>query len=554
MNFGDSIQLLLIALIVIGPLLMALVFSIRRRMAVKEAEEAKAAARETEERLAPLRRYLAIEDVEREIAQFKERAEQSIAQSMQDAESEVSELRSDADRYATHMRQSADEYASGVRARSESEAVSIRDSAKQQAGETREKAAAARERAESLLAEAVDESQRLVAAARNQAEEIAGSAFKAKENAELYERTAKAMKNVIKGYGDEYLVPNHSVLDGLADEFGHKEAGQELKRVRKRVKETIKNQMAANCDYAEPNRRATAIEFVLDAFNGKVDTVLSKVKHDNYGKLEQEIYDAANLVNFNGQAFRNARIEPDYLNTRLEELKWAVVLKELKLEDQAEQRRIKEMMREEERARREYEKAIKQAEKEEKLLQKAMTEARKQLEAAGAEQRAEYERKLAELQGQLEAAEEKNQRALSMAQQTRRGHVYVISNVGSFGEHIYKIGMTRRLEPMDRVKELGDASVPFGFDVHALIHHEDAPALEASLHQRFGERRVNKVNPRKEFFQTKLHDIREMIEGLGIEVHWTMRAEAEEYRESISIGLRDSTAPVGVEDAMPMEA
>src|SRR5690606_27789669 len=102
--------------------------------------------------------------------------------------------------------------------------------------------------------------------------------------------------------------------------------------------------------------------------------------------------------------------------------------------------------------------------------------------------------RIAELEAALAEAHAKAERALSMAQQTRRGHVYVISNEGSFGRHVYKIGMTRRLEPMDRVRELGDASVPFPFDVHAMIFCDDAPALENALHKRLHERRRNLVN------------------------------------------------------------
>ena len=112
-------------------------------------------------------------------------------------------------------------------------------------------------------------------------------------------------------------------------------------------------------------------------------------------------------------------------------------------------------------------------------------------------------------------AEEKNQRALSMAQQTKRGNVYVISNIGSFGENVYKVGMTRRLEPMDRVRELGDASVPFPFDVHAIIESDDAPALENTLHKALALMQVNKVNPRKEFFRVSLSDIHEIKEKIS---------------------------------------
>lgn len=101
------------------------------------------------------------------------------------------------------------------------------------------------------------------------------------------------------------------------------------------------------------------------------------------------------------------------------------------------------------------------------------------------------------------------------------------------------MGMTRRLEPLDRVKELGDASVPFSFDVHAMIYSDDAPALEKSLHRVFNERAVNRVNSRKEFFRLPLSEIKHAVTATGsTEVHWTMKAEAAEYRESLSISAK----------------
>lgn len=382
------------------------------------------------------------------------------------------------------------------------------------------------------LSSAQTEAKTIIDSANQEAKEIAAEALDAKKNAETYKRAEKAIINTIRGFGNEYIIPNASLLDDLAEEYSHKEAGEELKKARMASRMLVKEDKAATCDYAELSRRVTAIKFVIDAFTGKVDSVLSKVKHDNYGKLKAEIESAFEIVNLNGSAFRNARITPEYLASRLNELKWAATTNELKRLEQEEQRMIREAMREEEKARREYEKAIAEAEKEEKMLQKAMAEARKQLESASQEEKAKYEQQLAELQEKLTLAEEKNQRALSMAQQTKSGHVYVISNIGSFGENVYKIGMTRRLEPQERINELGDASVPFPFDVHAMIHSENAPTLEKSLHKIFSEQQMNKVNPRKEFFTLGIADIKKAIEDMGINAHWTLVAEAREYHES----------------------
>jgi hypothetical protein len=139
---------------------------------------------------------------------------------------------------------------------------------------------------------------------------------------------------------------------------------------------------------------------------------------------------------------------------------------------------------------------------------------------------------IADLERRIAEAEEKK-RALSMAQQTRAGNVYVISNIGSFGTNVFKIGMTRRLEPLDRVKELGDASVPFPFDVHMMIACKNAPTLESELHKRFSKQRLNKVNFRKEFFRLSIAEIQDAVTELHGTVEYVAEPEALQYNESI---------------------
>ena len=397
------------------------------------------------------------------------------------------------------------------------------------------------------------DAEKTIAEANRQAEEIAGEAIQLRDKKDELKKLITALENKVKGYDDIYVIPTREFIDELAEEYDHKEAGIKLKEARARTKDMIDLGIAATCEYAETKRRNTAISFVLYAFNGLVDAILTRVKHDNFGKLKQEIIDGFMLINHNGAAFRNARITEDYLAARQDELRWAVAVHELRQREREEQRQIKEAMREEERARREYEKAIREAEKEEKMLQTAMEQARQELESANEQQRLALEQQIAELQQKYEEAESRNQRALSMAQQTRRGHVYVISNIGSFGDDVYKIGLTRRLEPMDRVKELGDASVPFEFDVHAMIYHEDAPTLERELHQVFNDKQVNKSNPRKEFFKLKISEIKEAVLDMGIDVHWTLAAEAREYRESI-IQERKKAEPLRTINDKPVQA
>ena len=135
----------------------------------------------------------------------------------------------------------------------------------------------------------------------------------------------------------------------------------------------------------------------------------------------------------------------------------------------------------------------------------------------------------------MEEARRNQERAISMAQQTKMGYVYIISNIGSFGEGVYKIGMTRRLDPEDRIRELSNASVPFKFDIHAMIFSEDAPALETLLHNAFEKNKVNKINSRKEFFRISLDEIENLIRESGIKATFIKTPEARDYREGLKL-------------------
>ncbi|MXN90442.1 DUF4041 domain-containing protein [Flavobacterium sp. Sd200] len=441
----------------------------------------------------------------------------------------------DANKRAVSIINQAENKAAEIITNAQIEADEIKRKIKESKTISDSKIEALRANAENLIVNATKEAKVIIEQANTKAKDIAGDAFIAMNNAKELESTVRAMKNVIHGYGDQYLIPTYSLLDDLAKEFKYVDAGNKLNFAREKTRFMIKNGSAAKCDYVDLSRRETAIRFVLDAFNGKVESVFSKIKKDNYGTLQQQIKDAYQLVNNNGKAFRNAVITSEYLDARLDELNWAVVAQELKWLEQEEQRRIKEQIREEEKARREFEKAIKEAQKEEETLKRLIEKAQKEISFASDEQKLKYEQKLRELEEKLQYAESKNQRALSMAQQTKSGNVYIISNIGSFGENVFKIGMTRRLEPLDRVRELGDASVPFEFDVHAMIFSNDAPALERQLHKKFLTLQLNKINPRKEFFKVSLESIIAEIDKMNIQAKWTLLAAAKQYRESLII-------------------
>jgi len=193
-------------------------------------------------------------------------------------------------------------------------------------------------------------------------------------------------------------------------------------------------------------------------------------------------------------------------------------------------------MREEQKAIQEYERTIRDAEKEEKLYENLLEKAKLELAKASESEKVIMSARVAQLEAELAEALAKSERAKSMAEQTRKGYIYVISNIGSFGEDVYKIGMTRRLDPMDRVRELGDASVPFPFDVHAMIYYEDAPKLENQLHKEFNNNRVNAVNLRKEFFRVELDKVRVTVEKLtNNEADFKMTVLAEQYNETLRL-------------------
>ncbi|MDY3550976.1 GIY-YIG nuclease family protein [Gemmata sp. JC717] len=194
------------------------------------------------------------------------------------------------------------------------------------------------------------------------------------------------------------------------------------------------------------------------------------------------------------------------------------------------QARLRDQAREEQARQREAEELARQAEQAER--ERAAVAAA--LERALTDVAGRHATEVEQLRAQLAEAEAKSQRAKSLAQQTRNGHVYVISNIGSFGPDVFKIGMTRRKEPQHRVDELGDASVPFPFDVHMMIRCDDAPALEAALHQTFRDHRVNRVNLRKEFFRVPIEEIATAVRAHHGEVEYMADPEALEYLNSRS--------------------
>lgn len=271
-------------------------------------------------------------------------------------------------------------------------------------------------------------------------------------------------------------------------------------------------------------------------FNTECDNALLNLTCKKIDTIRGKITKAYETLN-KSYAQDYVQLSKRFLEYKLDELN-LVYTYELKKEQEREQQRaIKEQMIEEEKVRKEIERQKAQIEKDQAqcnneinrlmaYMQKTQNDVEKQL----------YIDKIKALEEKLKALEADKATVLEREANARAGYVYVISNIGSFGENVYKIGMTRRLEPMDRIKELSSASVPFEFDVHAMIFSDDAPTLEATLHQKFERQSVNRVNLRKEFFKVSLDEIEDVVKNdFNNTTEFTRIPVAKEYYETLDI-------------------
>lgn len=272
------------------------------------------------------------------------------------------------------------------------------------------------------------------------------------------------------------------------------------------------------------------------AFNNGCSLIIKKAKWNNLNQLSKQITSLYNNISGLGLGtLVQITLSKEYEQLQQKELYLEYEYQVKKQKEKEEEKANREALREEEKARKEYEKTQREAELEELNYQKSIEKIKERISNAKGEEYEKLQNQIKELEQKLFDATEKKERAISMAQQTKRGHVYIISNVGAFGEDVYKIGMTRRLEPIDRVHELGNASVPFHFDIHAMIYSEDAPSLESELHKAFTSHKVNMLNHRKEFFKVKIEEIENKIKELGIETIFNKNHDAHQYRETLAI-------------------
>jgi hypothetical protein len=361
------------------------------------------------------------------------------------------------------------------------------------------------------------------------------------KNKEQLIRDIDSFKKQLAHFSDEIDLRQSGVVK-LEYDFGTSEAfAEKLEEIRSRQKELVKNKDAIKCDKewtvggskAEGKKMMDRlIKLGLNAFNYQCDNIILNVKYNNYDKSKEKIIKLQETIEKLLEV-NECYVNKEYIKLKFQELDLAFGYQEKLYEEKEEQKRIRAQMQEEEKVRKEIEKAKLDAEKEEQYYEKALDKARKELEKKQGEEFEQLQAKIRDMEQQLQEAHEKKERALSMAEQTKRGHVYIISNIGSFGENVLKIGMTRRLDPMERIYELGDASVPFEFDVHAMIFSEDAPDLEKKLHSHFTEKRTNQVNIRKEFFNISISEIEKVCSEMKLKVELTKAAEAREYYQTL---------------------
>lgn len=282
-------------------------------------------------------------------------------------------------------------------------------------------------------------------------------------------------------------------------------------------------------------------KLMVIALEAELQNVLYSLK---YGKLEDSVEAVKNItaryltIAVDG----NQNIAPtmkkfigeiEYLFIETVKVEYEYYMQKERIKE--EQRAIKEQMKQEAAERKALEEQRKKVEKEESKYQNEINSVTEQMSTcADNEQLKKLEQRIKELQEQMAAVQEKKEK-ITQLQNGKAGFVYVISNLGSFGENVFKVGMTRRENPIDRVKELGDASVPFSFDVHSFIFTDDAVTLESTLHKELNDRRVNKINSRKEFFNVTLDEIETLVYKYQPTAEFNRTMLAEEYRQGLSM-------------------
>ena len=290
----------------------------------------------------------------------------------------------------------------------------------------------------------------------------------------------------------------------------------------------------------------TNIRQILRSFNNETEVIIHKVKHSNIDNSKKRIHKVYKQLN---KLYERDQIQlsVDYLNLKLEEMYIAYEYNVKKQEEKELLRKAREKEREEKKLKKKLEQEKNKFNNENTKINNEIKELKFKLNKAAAEEKAKLESEIEELKKALDKNNTEIKKLDKWKETPGAGYVYIISNIGSFGEDIYKIGVTRRDKPEERVRELSTASVPFHYDVHAFIFSKDAYSLESELHKRFDKQRVNKVNRRKEFFKITIDDVKQIVEENKGAVHsFVEKAKAEEYYDSLKIEKEEKNmTPLG---------
>ena len=372
-----------------------------------------------------------------------------------------------------------------------------------------------------------------------------------KDKRDVLDSINTEMKNTEEGY-KKLLEDSENIMyvveSGTYNFHYHYEDSERyeerLKEIKEEQKEMVKYQLAVehftkwhiNGSYKKGEiQMKNTDKLLLRAFNNECDNIIMNVKYSTIANCESKIRKSYEQLNKFVKS-HECSITEEYLNLKLEELKLRCDYIRIKQMEKEEQQRIREQMKEEERVRKELEAEEKKVEKEEQHFMNELNKLQKRMAKENEENQAKLLKQIEELQSKLSEISEVKADLMNRRMNNKAGYVYIISNKGSLGENVYKIGTTRRLDPQVRVDELSNASVPFKYDVHAMIFTDDAFELENNLHKIFDDKRVNKVNKHKEFFNVTIDEIEKAVkENFNETVEFNKTILNEEYLLSISL-------------------
>lgn len=363
-----------------------------------------------------------------------------------------------------------------------------------------------------------------------------------KQDIEYLERVRDELKDEIIELDDEVLFQSFGVYTPLYDFANLDDYKSRLQNIRKKQKELIANKKAVivgtqwkvnGSEQAGKTFIAECTKQMLRNFNIESEICIDKVKFYNYDSIKERLkkaFETQNKLN----TTNNLKISDQYYNLKIDELNLSFEYQQKKKEEKDRLREKREELREQERVAREIEERRKEYQKEKNHYLNMMSRLDQQIDEESSDVKKQY---MLEKKEEISKTLDDVNRAMVdldyREANQKAGYVYIISNIGAFGENVYKIGMTRRLEPQDRIDELSGASVPFKFDIHAMIFSDDAPKLEAALHNAFSDRKLNLVNGRKEFFRVTLDEIKDVvIKNFDKSVEFKDSAEAEQFRTS----------------------